>query len=241
MPAREWIACYIRGVRVGFVLLFVCAAQADDQQWRKTLERHGVRPTGASIGAYLRLHYAQGKKLQEIRKYLSYLEARDPVLRWAAARELARMAPAPLATIRSAESDDPDVRRWLNTLAEQMSAWIKPDVLDACFRTIHTRRLGGLAPEVLNLFPLCKADRLQSSASRALQATVGPQDVRMLVDALQGGSGRMRFAAALAYGALLKQDALPTLRAALRDKNEDLRVAAAHALANLGDRSCLRH
>ncbi|MHC4956883.1 MAG: HEAT repeat domain-containing protein [Planctomycetota bacterium] len=224
-----------------WIVLLATPAFAIERQAERVLEEHELHPTSASIGAYLRTHFVDGAQKERVERLVAHLAHVDPTVRVLAARRLARMGPAPLATLREARArgTDPELVRRARIVATGPGPRLDIDLLRACFITIHARRLPGLVLEVLGVLPLCDSDLVHQAGCRALEATSGPGDAAVLEAHFGRGHGRTRYAAALAYGALVGAGGGDRLQAATRADDDHLRVGAARALAQLGDRRCL--
>jgi len=223
--------------RTAALLITAYLASAGEIPAERVLERNGIQPTLQSISTYLRGHYADGAKRRDIESFIARLADDGPLVRRAAARELGRLAPAPLPALRGASGSlDPELRRWAALLARTMQGRIRPEVLRACFATIRDRGFGGLATELVAVLPLCDSDDfVHAAACEALAVTTGPGDAEALGAALRRGRPRSRYAVALAYG-LLSSDRAADL---LRERDDHLRLGAARALAELGQQACL--
>jgi hypothetical protein len=222
-------------------VLLAAPAWAIDRRAERVLEQHDLHPTAASIGAYLRTHFVAGESRARVERLVARLASDDPLERQLAARRLAHMGPAPLATLRRAieRGEDPELVRRSRTIATGPGPRLDAELLRACFVTIRARRLPGLILEVLGVLPLCDNDLVHQAACRALEATSGPGDAAVLLEQFDKGHARARYAAALAYGTLVGAGGGDRLAAATRAPDHHLRVGAARALAHLGDRRCL--
>ena len=114
------------------------------------------------------------------------------------------------------------------------------DIISSALSTIKLKKAPGQAAAVLGLAPLLDQDYLLLSAAQALDATAQPdKDVERLKQAV---AGETPAAQAMAAGALAKaapQEAKEMLSKLLTAPDDRVKLAAARALVNLGERGPL--
>ncbi|MHC4930737.1 MAG: outer membrane protein assembly factor BamB family protein [Planctomycetota bacterium] len=222
--------------------IFLCAsiASAGDLPGEAALRRHGILPEAASISAHLRSLYENESTQTEFENLIERLGSRDHALRDLSARRLAAMGTAAIPALRrAARSNDPETRRHANRLLVLCLRDVDPSLLYACFRVIESRRITGLAREVLSAILYCEEEYLRVAARRALRVTCRPQDARILRRTALSGDHEKRFGAILALGALLGAESSPLLhRLADPSSPDTVRLGAACALAEQGSRDC---
>jgi hypothetical protein len=215
-------------------------AHGEERTLAQGLESDGIGADAASVEAYLRRHYPTPEERREIEAWVSRLGAESGPRRREASRRVAAFGVKALAALEHAgRSSDTEVRRRAVALLERARSRLRPDVLLGCFRAIREEGLGGLAPELLATLDLWDRDYLRAAAVEALQVTVGPQDAALLDRARRDGSRRVRCAAILASASLHGRHLREELIGLLRATEEPIRLAAARALAEQGDRACL--
>ncbi len=111
--------------------------------------------------------------------------------------------------------------------------------MHAAFQVIAAKKTPGVMAELLAAIPLCDQRYLEAAARRATEAAARPQDAVLLRKALRGKNAQVRVAAASALGKSLGQEAQDDLHPLLKDPEDLVKLAAAQAIANLGDRECL--
>jgi hypothetical protein len=135
-------------------------------------------------------------------------------------REVARRAKAILAD----DADDADRRG---------------AALLAAFRGITRRKTPGAVPPLLGAIPFCDRADLRTAAGQALAAAARPADAAALRQALASPDPNVRTAAAVGHDAALGDGAREELAPLLSDRDDGVRLAAALALLNRGDRRAL--
>jgi len=223
----------------GSVLLIAVASLAQTPDER-TLARNGLKPTRESLGQFLRSMAPDPQAQALIEEYISDLGAAQATRRELAMRELMRMRVASIAALeRAVDDDEPEVRRRARALLDHARQRLPEEVLYCVLRTIHTRKITGLAAEVLGTLPLAGDPYLRRAAHTALAATARPADLPLLMRAATEGATETRLASFAAIGNLRGKQAAPFLRGALKSPSGRVRYTAAHELANLNERAAL--
>jgi hypothetical protein len=226
----------------GALLALLCAAVAAraGEPERAVLASHGLGPEPASLAGYLRSLRPGERERAVAAEAVRRLRSESPAERQEALQRLGALTAPPLAELReAAASDDPDVRRAAARLLEEAIVRIRRDVLLAVLRTIAEERIEGLAEDVLGAVPVASEARLvPTSLAAALRATLRPEDVPLLRAAAAEGDIETRALAVRALGAA--RGAGPADAARYLDSAEErIRLAAALALADAGERRCL--
>ncbi|MEX0703864.1 MAG: PQQ-binding-like beta-propeller repeat protein [Planctomycetales bacterium] len=113
-------------------------------------------------------------------------------------------------------------------------------IVFAALAAIERRRPADGAAAVLSATRLYTAGYLVAAAQRAVEAAATPEDAPRLVEALAGDDPTRRVVAIGGLSAALEDEALDHFAALLDDRQEDVRFAAALALADRGDRRSLK-
>ena len=117
----------------------------------------------------------------------------------------------------------------------------RDSLLYSTLHTIDSDNIADAAADVLAVASLCVTDNLLAVADRAMQATSHAQDVDILKKALTDRNELVRTMAVAGITAALPEDASVELEQVLNeDASEKVRLAAALALANVGERNVLQ-
>ncbi|HUG91599.1 MAG TPA: HEAT repeat domain-containing protein [Planctomycetaceae bacterium] len=203
------------------------------------LRERGVVPTAEGVIAYLRSLHPSETEYDEHLRLIEQLGNADFAEREAASKSLAALSAPPVAALTAAAaSDDPEVRwraRKILALSDRSA------VLFAVLRAMELQAVEGAVPEILSAVPLCERPHLKAAARDALRAVARPADADVLRRALGDAHVEVRAAAALALGTVLGRAAAVELALLLDEPRqaEPVRLAAARALADLGDRRAL--
>jgi len=226
-------------VRRALLALLLAATAHAGEPDRALLKAQGIACEADPLGAYLQTLRLGAEEREEALQAVRNLGSDDPVTRHEALLDLTALAAPPLDAIHGAmSSDDVEVRRVATRLLQEWLRRVRRDLLLAALRTIAEEGVKGLANDVLGVAPLAAELRLQSTLAAALRATLTPGDLAALRLAAGAGEIETRCAAVRALGAAPGagvDEAAPYLDA----RDERLRLAAALALADGGDRRCL--
>jgi hypothetical protein len=226
---------------VGFVCLWmpsVLHAEEVDQDL-ELIKRHGLTADTKSLDGYLRsLHPDQATK-KRLAELIVQLGNDDYFRRETAMAELLRM---PVVTTellqRAIAGDDPEIRwRARIVLDKGKQQWTQ--VLNATYRVIRIRKIPDLAEPILLSLPLCSDEYLRVSARGALLATAGQNNVALLRKTLAAGDAHSQIATLQTLDHILGAKALADVHPLLKSKVETVRLAAARALGNRGNRDAL--
>jgi hypothetical protein len=220
------------------------AAVATDP-YVSVLTEQAITPDVNGIVTYLRglTPTPQNRKL--VRSLIVQLGSMDFARRELAARQLIAMpvVPPEELTAAAADGDDAETRlRAQQVMAARAAGNASSSVAVACFRTIARRKLTGAAPAVLDVLPLYGEEFVLAAARDALRVTSRPEDAALLRKTIGGGSLEARVAAIGALAAVTGggTDASSAfMRGLLNDPEARVKLAAARALADRGDRKCL--
>ncbi|HEY7116844.1 MAG TPA: HEAT repeat domain-containing protein [Tepidisphaeraceae bacterium] len=207
------------------------------------LADQAIDPDLHGVVAYLKALPPSDDNRGLIASLILQLGSQDFARRELAARQLIAMPVVPVEDLRAATADDDgdaEVRlRAQQVLAARAAGNASSSVAVACFRTIVKKKLMGAAPVLLQVLPLYGEEYVLAAGRDALKATTRPEDAALLRDAVARGPTEARVAAVGALAAILGDDALDPLRSLLDDAEPRVKLAAARALADRGDRACL--
>ena len=136
-------------------------------------------------------------------------------------------------------STDPEIRFRGQEILKARSKSRQPPrqrILFAALKTIEQRRYPGLTQELIATIPLCNKPYLVEAAHAALAATARPGDAVPLTKGAQSDNPHVRAACAKALGTTLGVKSTERLLALTKDEHQQVQLAAAESLANLGDR-----
>jgi hypothetical protein len=212
-------------------------AQGVDEE---LLARHSITPDRESIARYLGYMFPEAELKARIDFLIERLGDEDAGLRDAAMRELVGLHAAPLTALKRAqESASPEVRKIAGELIRRAESELDPRLLYVVFRTIRTKKLGGLTAEIVHAIPLASDYYVRREAEDALFATVGPGDLEFLLRAARDDAVETRVVALRALRRIDAAAARRLLVPALQDDSPEARIAAARELAELEDRRAL--
>jgi hypothetical protein len=170
------------------------------------------------------------------------------LLSWATGTGLTQAddaAPSPYAATLRQHGIEPDAAgmgeylRQLHPDEQQRREARRSALMHAVFRTIELEKIEGLTAELLRAAALCDLRHLRLGVRAALRATARPDNAPLLREATKDVDKQVVIAAIGGLGAALGTRARDDLRRMLEHKTEDIRLAAARALADQGDRTSL--
>jgi len=203
------------------------------------LKGYGIEPTVASMRSGLRamLPGSESERLQQ--KLIRRLGDDNYYVREEATKALLRMPVVSSALLDKAiEGGDPEVR-WRAGIVRKSAGRRSSDLLHAALRVIVQRNLTGLAPEILGTMHLCRTPMLQVAASRALSASAGRDDVKLLRRHLDDASQPVRVAALRALAKIEGKAAEADLERLAADLDDLVKFEATLALLKHGRRDAL--
>ena len=217
--------------------LFVFLSQAAEAQtsiYEQILAKKNIGTDPPSLAKYLQELHPTQQQRERVKLLIQEMGLSSFSAREAATAKLLIMPKLPTAALLAATADkDPEIR-WR---AQQVLDVGKPEavkVLHAAFQVIAAKKTPGLTAELLAALPLCDQHYLEVAAWRAIEVAARRQDAAILRKALSGRSAQVRVAAASALGQALGKDARDDLFPLLKDRDDQVKLAAARAIANLG-------
>ncbi|MCH7726455.1 MAG: HEAT repeat domain-containing protein [Planctomycetes bacterium] len=219
--------------------------EAASNPYASVLAENRIEATRDGITAYLKSFVPSDaerqRRAEKAIQLIDQLGAKRFQTREDATTQLLLMPEFPRdAMLQAAGSKDPEIR-WR---ADQLLAMAQKKLqsLDsihiAVCRTIQRLKIKGVAVPLLKALSEFEGIHVLVAAGDALAATALVEDVPVLREYLSG-SPKARVAAAQSLGAVLGDKAVPELKKLLRDEFGTVRLAAARALANLGNRESL--
>lgn len=206
------------------------------------LKEHGVEPTLAGVRGYLQSLVPSDEERRQrgarAEALIAQLSDSRFKRREQAMRKLVAMSGLPREKVAAAvESKDPEVR-WRCEQVLKLTS--RPDPLpEAVCRTIALLRIKGAAPVLIEAMPQLGPPHVRRAAEQALVATARREDGPLLRKAMRHDQLPLKTAAIAAYAAALGEEGREQLRPLLKAERAPVRLAAARALANRGDRAAL--
>ena len=222
-------------------LLWFILAQADDP-YAEVLRRSGIEPDAAGVVRYLSRLAPTDANRARAADLVRKLGDDDFAARESANEELKLLLPtlralAGDAMDRAVKSNDLEIQSRVRRLLKEASSAEARFVLRAAL--IHAGRLkaAGTVEAVLPLIEHVEDSALRRAMGMAMRDAASKADEARLLESLGEGHADRRAAAAGALGRLLAD--LQPIRALLDDPQERVRLAAARAITDRGDRAGL--
>jgi hypothetical protein len=205
------------------------------------LKEHGISPTREGLAGYLRGLEPTPEQLAAARRLIAQLGDADSfIVRETAMKQLIALPQPPMDVLATATaSSDPEVRWRAAKVLSAIRGGQRDRVLFAVLKTIEQEKTPGVASELLQAIPHCGDQYLQQAAAGALVASAQAADADLLRQSLRHANIERRAAACLALEQAIGAKAGEDLRPLLANSPAEVRLAAAHALANHGDRTAL--
>jgi hypothetical protein len=204
------------------------------------LRQAGIEPSRQGVQTFLESLRLTPEREAKIRALLADLGSTRYRTREKATEELSALPGVPRRLLQEAAGRDLETRKRVERiLAEPQYAEWESKLLLA-LRVIEAERIKGLAPLVLELMPEWPDPYLAQAAAQAVEASAERSDGKALREVIAHGRLRgARIAAVRALAAVLGREAEPELDKLLTDADHRVRVAAATALLNQGNRASL--
>jgi hypothetical protein len=218
------------------------APQDAGDPYAAILAEQAIEPSAAGIIAYLQGLTPTDQNRRLVRSLVLQLGSTRFARRELAARQLVAMPVVPVDVLRAAAEEGGDAETQLRArqvIAARAAGNASSSVAVACFRTIAKRKLAGAGPALLDVLPLYGEEFVLCAARDALRVTSRPEDASLLRRAIAAGGTEARVAAVGALTSVMGDDALAVMRSLLDDPDCRVKLAAARALADRGDRACL--
>jgi hypothetical protein len=205
------------------------------------LLRQSISPDLDGIVAHLRSLTPGPDARRRIRALIAQLGDASFDRREAATRELIALPIVPVDALRrAARSDEAEQRmRAARVLASRSVGNSTGALATACFRTLTKKRLTGGAAAVLETLPLFADEMTLSAGREALKATCAASDAGLLRAGARRGASEARVGAVGALAVVLGDAATAEIAPLMSDREPRVKLAAARALADRGDRAAL--
>ncbi len=227
---------------VGLLAAAVAAGtEADIEQYKKLLQEKGIATTAVGITRHLHEISPTPAMINNIDSLIQQLGAESYKDRRAAQKKLEAMGHLAEAKVRAAaKSKDPEIRARASRLIRSYSNYEANAVLHACVVALGDLEAGsaGVAA-LLKAAPLYSRPYLARAAEEALQKLAGPEDAATLTAAARDLKSPARYLAVVALGGLLGGEKSSALHPFLQDADPRMVLAAARAVANVGDRQAI--
>ena len=229
------------------VLAIVCQSGNGDLRaaeakspYEQILESRQIPATSTGLAKYLKELHPSEEQLARARALIKQLGDPDSFQnREAAMSKLLIMPTLPSESLIDASTgSDPEVR-WRAKRVLEIGKPESTKAMQAAFKVIAANRITGVMPELLAAVPLCDKRYLIQSAMDAAESSATEADAVLLRKALSHENEQVRVTATTALAAALGEDAAKDLHGKLKDKSDPVKLAAARAIANFGDRKSL--
>jgi len=210
------------------------------------LKKNGITPDPEGILAYLTKVRPTPETLKRIDILVRQLGAERYSERQAAQQELSMLGLLAEQPVRAAaQSSDPEMSERAQQILKTFTLSDQETVLFAALQTLSKAPLGSVtnpaaAGIVLDVVSLCGKHYLQRAAAQSLAAVAGPANRKLLLAAVATGQKQARRVVAMpALGKVLGAQGVAELYPYLGDADEKVRLGAARALGDGGDRKSL--
>ncbi len=233
----RWTVCFL----LSSSMLLGGALCADETSYyEKMLAEKNIDADTDGLNAYLSGLHPNEQQRQRARQLIKALGATDSFAkREDAMAKIIILPTLPNEELLAASNGSDAEIRWR---ARHILKLGKPEsdrVLHAALKTIEEKMLAGVTLELIRAIPLCDQPHLRYAARQALKASARPNDSALLRREMKNENVDVRIAVATALGKALKAKAADDLTNLLDDPEDRVKVAAARALADFGERRSL--
>lgn len=229
LPNFRWIWIFAG------ILFLSAIARAEDFATDR-LKSWKIEPTPQGVEDFLRSMVVDEARHLRAKKLIAQLGSRNYFERKAAMSALAEFPVLPHQQLQeAANSPNAEIRARARRLLATTPRKYQIAKLVAAFNYIEQHQVKGLAAVLFQVLPEWEDSFLVQHAERALRVTVEQEDAEYLRRQFATQPSPMRELALVGLGAALGRDALPELLSALKHDEPSMRLAAADALADLGD------
>lgn len=227
------------GIFAGFLCLGTGVCLAEDFATDR-LKGWKIEPTPSGVEDYLRSMVVDEEMRERAKGLIAQLGSRKYTERRAAMAALAKFPVLPHQQLQdAANSPNAETRARARRLLTTTPRKYQTAKLVAALNFIEQREVKGLAGVLFEILPEWQDPYLLHHAERALQVTVENADAEFLRRQMATQPSPFREMALVALGSALGREALPELVPHLTHQEPAMRLAAAEALADLGDRRSL--
>ncbi len=205
------------------------------------LRKHGVKPTAKSIRQYLSMMQPTTDHRARCVELIKQLGDPSFAKRQTAQSELLRLPITDLTLLKQAtESKNAEIRvrakSVLHALQSDVAADRRSELLLAVCRVIRHHKYRGLHSLLMPLLPSCKRQYVRAEITTTVKVTLLAKDLAELQPFLQSEHETVRIAAVVAIDAVAGDASRQTIGKMLGDASDRVRLEAAFARCNRGDR-----
>ncbi|MCA9068646.1 MAG: HEAT repeat domain-containing protein [Planctomycetaceae bacterium] len=223
----------------GFMCLLASVTQAGDFATDR-LKKWQIEPTAKGVEAYLRSMVFDAEMRESAKGLINKLGSPNYRERKTAMAALAKLPVMPHRQLEEAtNSPNAEVRVRARRLLTTTHRKFQVPKLVATLSFIEQRDVQGLTELIFQVLPEWQDPNLMNHAERALRTTVESDDADFLRRQITTQPSPFRELALVALGSALGREAIPELLPALQHNDPPMRLAAADAMADLGDRRSL--
>jgi len=209
------------------------------QPYEKALVESGYQPTGEGARKYLRSLVPNQQTRNVAGKLLADLDSAEYHRREAATQRLLTMPNLPFALLNQAAESGSFEVRWRASHVLEHSQEKSGRLLLASLKIIEQDPPTQATADILRVVPYCRQQYVISAVHAALRSVATEDDLPVFAERLADPNAKVRLAAIVGIAQLTRGDAAARLRPLLDDADDEVSLAAARALANAGDHSCL--
>jgi len=216
-------------------------ADALAEQEEGILDRFGFARSADDLRRCLRSFTPDKAAAAAIEGFIGQLGDKDFFVRQRATEALLRYPIVPNRLLRkAAESTDLEVSSRAQRILLRRPESDLQELLAAVLEAVRDERISGLAVEILAALEAVDDFALREPAVEALAATAVEADAGVLRRGLGKDSPLVRATAVAVLSQTLREEAAPAVKPLLGDADERVRLAAALAVGDFGDRACLK-
>ena len=217
---------------------------ADDTQelteLKELLKEKKITPTEEGIIKHLIDVSPTDDTLNNIDKLIQQLASDSFLERNSAQKRLEAMGSEAETKVKEAtNSRDPEIRHRAKLILGNLSNNDSAENLFLCLKTLKLLEAKNAVPAILNAAPLFSDSYFKYIAEDTLAALVKPKDMDTIKKELKNKAISIRMLAMSAYGKVLGPENSKKLYPYLKVEEPEMRLAAAKAMADLGDRKAI--
>jgi hypothetical protein len=206
------------------------------------LKTAGIPTDGAGLAAYIKQRTASGADEERIKTLVRQLGDDEFKAREAASRQLVMLGSRARPFLQAALRDtDPEVKRRAQDCLERIAKGTSASTMSAAVRVLARRKAPSAAAILLDYLPSAEDERVAETIQEVLPSLAlhDGKAEPALVAALNDKSALKRAAAAAALCRAAVPDAMPNVRKLLDDRDPQVRLRVALALAARGEKDAI--